>query len=669
MKTIKNLIHIISLIFLVSVITISNSNIHLKTLYQTFFNLLILVSICFFILKYRFRSEFKFEGRFYYWLFYWIVVSSFINSLAENYYKLGRYYFDIDFFRFIPSLIPLYFYYNYRSFVAKERSFVGFQWFVIISLSSISYSFLYTEFPEISILFFYPIAVEFLNSYNKNRFKFNNLVLFSFCSLFLITILFGYSSQHYLSYLFLFILLYSFFYLEFDLNFGFLIILFLFNCLEVILRSYYLNEGLTLLNKDGSSILNSNRVSAYVAIHIPVILLLIDLKIRKLLKVTLVFVLLLSILLLFNQVSRSSLFGVIIVLISYFLSKRIKKKWFLIYLFSISILVLVIHFIPLLSIWIAPQIYNEYSFLNELSSGRLELWKLFYQIFSQLSMKEKIFGLGIGEHNFLLAYLPLDVSPLIEQFTTKADGAYLHTHNLPSTLLFYSGYIGLVFYLILLGFLFIRNIKLLNKDQVEIFPTLALLYFLIHNSFDMLVDVYGFMFIFILLLKNIDHSKDIGRDENPNHDYSISKNKIILISLGFIFYSYFLYSRLYFKREFFEINNFINQNFDTNRNCNLVRYPNKTVNGLRELEGLNSSSLLIGDFPSYRYTQERFLFQLLKLKQENVTSDFENKLNQLVLECKKQHFRPIICEINHSDIVVSISDKWISRVIDECRLR
>ncbi|TGL04519.1 hypothetical protein EHQ43_14205 [Leptospira bouyouniensis] len=668
MKILKIINHFLSLVFLIALIYISFSNLHLKTLYQTFFNLILLSIFCYFIFKFKLREEFKFNFGFYFWQIYWIIVAAYINSLAESYYKLGRYYFDLDFFRFLPSLIPLYFYFNYISFLQNKNRFFSFHVYSVIVLTSISYSFLYSEISEVSLLFFYPFFVEYLGKTSGYNLKNISLVFLSFCLLFLFSLLFGFSSQYFLTYLFLFFLLFGIYSHTAYLNYKFIIVLLFLNGIEVVLRSYYLNESFILLSKDGSSILNSNRVSAYIAIHIPLVLFLFESNISKFFKSCLVLTVLFGTIILLNQVSRASIFGLAIVIFTYLLYKIFSRKWFFCFLFFIFLFIMLLHFMPLISVWIGPGSYSQYDFLNQVSSGRWELWRIFYQIFTQLSVKEKVFGLGIGEHNFLLAYLPANVSPLLEDFTTKADGAYLHTHNLPSTILFYSGLVGLVFYLVFLGILLKKITKSILIEKRWIYPLLALIYFLIHNSFDMLIDVYGFMVIFIYQLNgNFTKNESEFQSSEPKAIETISRYLfLILLLLGF--YAYFLYSRLIYKHDYFVNNNIINQNFNKEKECNLVRFPGSDHLVKNSDFQYNSENLIFKDFPSYRYSQEMFLFQMDSLNQTGNLSNRNVSFNQIFIECKKHHFRPILCEMNYPNSELDLSGKWLSQVSKNCKL-
>lgn len=639
---IRYLNHTIGLVFFASLVYVSLSNLHVKTLYQTCFNLIFVSIIGYVWISKKERLSFHSDLRSVYWLTYWVLVASFLNALAENYYKLGRYYFDVDFFRFIPALIPLYFFINKKEIDQGAIGLHSFHFLSIASLTSISYSFIYSEFPDVALLFFYPLIQSSLKKQELGFYQ-KHYVFVIFFVLFLISFFYGSNTQHYLTYLFLVILIYFLLNLNVDIKIIFILGLLAFNLLEVLLRNYFLNGEFNFLNKDGSSILNSNRVSAYTAIHIIFLLKFLKQGIGKISKIFIISLAALILLVLLNQFSRSSFLGLLIVFVTYFVYLKANPSWFRYFGISIYILVLVLHFIPIFASQLPETSFEEIKLFNQFSSGRVELWGIFASIFNELSLIQKVFGLGIGEHDFLLAYLPDNLSAHLTHFATKADGSYLHTHNLPSTILFYSGILGLVSYISILFIFAYQFFKKSRKNLNFIYGYLAVLYFLLHNSFDMLIDVYGFVLIFVFLLKDT-----VKKEEKDVLLYSSQFKKLIyiLICLILAIYGYFLFTRILYKNEFFENNAVINRNFNKNSECELVRFPNQNFGQINSKDKLISENLLLGDFPSYRYSQEKFLFQLSELRNSQKSIGDLNIKNDLFKECKEQHFRPIVCEIN-----------------------
>lgn len=662
-NTLKLLNHLIAWAFFGSIVYISTSNLHLKTLYQSFFNLILLTIVCAYFLKKKRNEAIPLER--YYWLFYWIIVASVVNSIAENYYKLGRYYFDVDFFRFLPALIPLYFFVHKKDWEDQSKGMISFHFVSIFVLSSISYSFLFSEYPEVCLLFFYPLIHESFDRFSLLFVK-KNFVFFVLFLFFINSLVFGFSSQHFLTYLFLYLLIFFLYCFEFEIKVSFLLILLVCNLLEVLIRNYLITQEFVFFYKDGSSILNSNRVAAYTAIQIPLLLAAIKQKFNKVNFVYLISVSILVCFVLLNQFSRASVFGVLIVLGTYLLFLQLKKDTFIYFLYFLCPLVFLIHFSPIIVTILASPNIEIYEYLNQLSSGRLELWEIYFTLFNNLSLPQKIFGLGIGEHNFLLAYLPKELSTYLMQFATKADGSYLHTHNLPSTILFYSGFFGFISYILLILYYFYRF--LIQKDHHEnrIWCLLAVLYFLIHNAFDMLVDVYGFMLLFAYLLKVREPGKQEKTIFNCNQ---ISKISFVPLFFCLVIYGYFLCSRIYFKNEFFTNNALINQNFDQNASCKLVRFPERKPSETKYNISLNWNPFFVKDFPSYRYSQEIYLFQLSALGNEANKPEVLNIKKRFYKECKRNHFRPVVCEMNSTDDkMVPYSGIWLSDIISDCTL-
>ncbi|PJZ86263.1 hypothetical protein CH364_08895 [Leptospira harrisiae] len=657
---IKNLfVLILFLVFGRTLIFVSQTQLHIKTFYQTIFNLSILSISIKLVFNRKIDIE-RYDIRLLGWLAYWIGVASFFNSLAVNYYKLGRYYWDPDIFRFIPFLIPCFFFLllkNYRS----SKFILQFHILCIFCLTGISYSFLFSEFPELAFLLLYPLVIARISpEFNKSSKKIHRSVYAIFI-LFFLSVVFGFNSQGYLVYFGLFLLVYLLLSFSVELNLNLLLVIFAFNILQVISRHYYANETVLMFTKDSSSIMNSNRVAAYLGIHIAYLLF--GFKRAKNNNESLFYAFCLGLLFFtsLNQISRASIIASVVIIFTYFAVRFFRYSYLKYFLFLLFLLLFFIHFLPLHFLFFENIIGFDWSMLDTLSSGRLELWKAFFKIFISLEPIRWFFGLGFGEHNFLLAYLPQKIGIVLETFATKADGAYLHTHNLPTTILFYGGFLGFGLYLFFL-FLFVRSCFLVIKEKSEFqLAHFAILYFLIHNSFDMLLDVYP-----VCLLLALSFNPLLINKEEEHNIVSHKKLKLFFFPILIIF-SIFLISRLIYKYEFFYNQTVINRYYDKNHKCNLVRFPQENVIEKPKILNLSSFSILPPDFPSYRYSQEKFLFHYSQLHSSSQTP--LKNYDQILGYCEKHHFRPILCEINlkhwRGEDVEAL---WIGKRVEDCLL-
>lgn len=652
-------VHILFLIFGVTLVFISQSHLHIKTFYQTIFNL----SILSIFIKFAFNRKVNVKSYgidSLYWLAYWIGVASFFNSLAVNYYKLGRYYWDPDIFRFIPFLIPVFFFILHKSY-QSSKFILQFHVLCIFCLTGISYSFLFSELPELSFLLVYPLLIARISpEFNKLSKEIHRSVYLVFV-LFFVSLVFGFNSQGYLVYFGLFLLVYFLLSFSFDLNLNLLLIIFSFNILQVISRHYYANDTVLLFTKDSSSIMNSNRVAAYLGIHVAYLLF--GFREAKGKKDSFFYAF--SFALLFftslNQISRASIIASTVLIFTFVAVRYLRYSYLKYFLSLLLFLLFFVHFLPLHFLFFESVFGFDWAWFDTLSSGRLELWKAFYKIFISLEPIRWLLGLGFGEHNFLLAYLPKNIGIVLETFATKADGAYLHTHNLPTTVLFYGGFLGFGLYLFFLG-LFVRSCFLIIKEKREFqLAHFAILYFLIHNSFDMLLDVYPLSLILVL-----SFNPWLLKKEEKQNLINQRKSELFVYVLLIIF-STFLISRLFYKYEFFYNQTIINANFDKNHKCNLVRFPQENLIQVPKILNFSSFSIFPPDFPSYRYSQEKFLFHYSELHRisKNELKNPEATLGY----CEKHHFRPILCEINLRHWRgEDVSSLWIGKRVEDCLL-
>ncbi|TGL10725.1 hypothetical protein [Leptospira meyeri] len=652
-------VHILFLIFGVTLVFVSQSHLHVKTFYQTIFNLSLL-SILIKAIFNRTLNVKSFGLGSFGWLVYWVGVASFFNSLAVNYYKLGRYYWDPDVFRFIPFLIPAFFFILLQRY--KSSKFIlQFHVLCIFCLTGISYSFLFSEFPELSFLLVYPLLIARISPEFDGLSKEIHWSVYLVFILFFVSLLFGFNSQGYLVYFGLFLLVYFLLSFSFDLNLNLLLVIFTFNILQVISRHYFANDTVLLFTKDSSSIMNSNRVAAYLGIHVAYLIFGFRKAKSKSDSFYYTFCFALLLFTSINQISRASVIASTILIFTYGALKFFRYAYIKYFLSLLLFLLFIVHFLPLHFLFVEGIFGFDWFFLDTLSSGRLELWKAFYKIFISLEPIRWLLGLGIGEHNFLLAYLPKDIGIVLETFATKADGAYLHTHNLPTTILFYAGFLGFGLYLFFL-FLFIRSCFFIIKEKREFqLVHFAILYFLIHNSFDMLLDVYPLSLALVLSFNPL-----LRKKEEKQSLISQRKSELIVIVILVIFFG-FLISRLIYKYEFFYNQTIINTYYNRNHRCNLVRFPQENVLQMPKILNFSSFSSFPPDFPSYRYSQEKFLFHYSELYKDS-KKEIENPEVTLGY-CEKHHFRPILCEINLKRWRgEDVSSLWIGKRVEDCLL-
>jgi hypothetical protein len=302
-EVISNIFRIYALILLVIFSWVNINILHWKTFYQTLISQ-VLIYILWEIYNYKKYNKFFIFSSVVILLSvtYWTILSSLINSITVDFYKLGRYAWHIDFFKYSIGLIPLIIAFSVSKYKDLSRAYI----YLILLLTSISFYYTFLDVPEISLFLSVPLLIET----KTNRLSyFNPILILSLLFMLMEQIVFGHISFYGYGILCNLLLAFAIINQRQNVSINFYILLIVIGAIHIITRQYINQGSLEFFSKDSSSILNSNRVSGYYVLFIPIALKLINFNKfnRFTLKGILIFVLISTVLLF--QFSRGAIAG------------------------------------------------------------------------------------------------------------------------------------------------------------------------------------------------------------------------------------------------------------------------------------------------------------------------------------------------------------------------